>query len=153
MANGFATGPLYHLKPLGGGAEGKSTPASAVVIYWDEPEGAGGLGQIDCDGRDACGGAGQTDWDDCACCGAAVGGGAGQAVCEASGCCAACFGPTVMRVGVAPGAVVPGAADGFCAANFGLGFGLGLLLAVSAAVAGGVGPGTAVSGSGCSGGA
>ena len=61
MTNGFATGPLYHLSPLGGGAEGKSAPASADVIYRDEPEDAGGLGQIDCDGCDVCGGAGQTD--------------------------------------------------------------------------------------------
>ena len=87
--------------PLGGGAEGKSRPASAEVIYREEPEDAGGLGQIGCDGCgvcDVCGGPGQTDcdvWD----CGALVGGGAGQP--EASGCCAAgfCVGPTVMRVG------------------------------------------------------
>ena|SRR5689334_20214997 len=118
-------------------------------IYWDEPEGGGGLGQIDCDGRDVCGAAGQTDWDDCACCGEPVGGGAGQAACDASGCCVAgfCAGPTVMRVG--PDAAE--AAGGFCTTNFGLGFGLGLV--ASAAAAGGVGPGTAASASGCSGGA
>jgi len=56
-----------------------------------------------------------------------------------------------MRVGAAAGADVPGEADGFCAASFGLGFGLGLV--ASAAAAGGAGPGTAASASGCSGGA
>ena len=59
MASGFATGPLYHLKPAWRGWR-QIAPASADVIYWDEPEGAGVLGQIDRDGG-VCGGAGQTD--------------------------------------------------------------------------------------------
>ena len=153
MANDFASGPLIPLKTFGGGAEDKSAPARADVVYCEEPDGAGGLGQIDCDGCDVCGGAGQTGWDDCACCGELFDGGAGQAGCDALGCCVAGFGvgPTVMRVGAAAGADVPGEADGFCAASFGLGFGLDLV--ASAAAAGGAGPGTSASASGCSGGA